>query len=251
MYRAVIRTCIAIVLLTAAYGCLIWWQSSSAEKQAIAKLQEQKQQLEAQKQKLQDVVDRLGTAKRVADVIVTDQRGGASPVTKLLFVEYDRAGKAMEPRELAIRGTTAHVEATVIEFEPGRVAANDPLRGHAIALFTRIFGDHDTPAGATPIDTPGQIPAFYRDAETKTSAFEKRLWQTFWQLSRDADLRKEMGVQMAIGKGVWGPFEPDTLYTLTLQPDGNLSRTSEPMRGAYGSYIRLLRDRLGSAAPIK
>jgi hypothetical protein len=250
MVRVVLRSCFAVVLITAAYACVLWWQSGTAERRVIAKLEQQKQELEQQKQQLQQVVDRLGTAKRVADVFVTDQQAGEKPLTKLLFVEYDRTGRAMPPRELLIRGTNAHVEAMVIEFDPGRVVANDPLKGHAIALFTRIFGDYDTPAAAAAIDTPDQIPEFYKGTDAKVSAFEKRLWQTFWQLSRDAALRQEMGVRVAIGKGIWGPFEPEMLYTLTLQPDGNLSRTAEPMRGAYGTYIKLLRDRLGQASTL-
>ena len=250
MYRALVRTCVAVVLLTAAYACVVWYRTGTTERRVIARLEQQREELQQQKQQLQDVVDRLGTAKRVADVIVTDQQSpaGQTPTTKLLFVEYDRTGRPMAPREIVVRGTTAHVEAMVIEFEPAKVVKGDPLAGHAIALFTRIFGEHDTPAAATPIDTPGQIPAFYQNADAKVSAFEQRLWQTFWQLSRDAGLRSEMGVHVAVGKGVWGPFEPDVLYTLTLQPDGNLSRTAEPVRGAYGTYIRLLRDRLGQAS---
>ena len=36
----------------------------------------------------------------------------------------------------------------VIKFEPELVAANDPLRGHSIVLFTKIYGDRQSPADA-------------------------------------------------------------------------------------------------------
>jgi len=175
---------------------------------------------------------------------VTDQKKqGDQTLTTLLLVEYDRAGKAMPPREFVIHGTTAHVEAMVIEFQKDFVMAGDPLKGHAIALFTKIFGDQQTPASAERIDTPGKVPAFYQSADASITQFETGLWQQFWQLEADENLRQKVGVKVAVGKGVWGPFEPDQLYTITLTPDGNLSRQVEPIRGVYGTYIQMLRGR--------
>ena len=44
----------------------------------------------------------------------------------------------------------------VIRFNQNFVTENDPLRGHSIALFTRIYGDKQTPANAYVIDQPGK-----------------------------------------------------------------------------------------------
>lgn len=248
MYRALVRSIIVLSLATLASVGGWWWYGATAEQRKIADLEAQKQKLEQEKQQLQQVVERLGTDKRVADVVVLQrEQAGDQTYTTLLFVEYDRTGKAMPPKQFRIGGNVAHVEAMVIEFAREHVVANDPLKGHAIALFTRIFGETDTPAYAPRIDTPGQIPAFYAGADAKTSEFETKLWDTFWKLESDEALRKQMGVRVAVGKAVWGPFEPETLYTLTLTPDGNLSRTAEPMRGVYAAYIDALRQQQSAA----
>ncbi|HEY0009056.1 MAG TPA: hypothetical protein VGB55_10070 [Tepidisphaeraceae bacterium] len=244
MYRRVISFVFVASFAGMSYVGVSWWQQHTAEQRQIAELHEKQKQLEAEKLQLQQVIDRLGTDKRVADVIVTDQKSGPHGLrTTLLFVEYDRTGEPLPPRSFTIEGTSAHLSAMVIEFDSETVVKNDPLRGHAIALFTRIFGENQPPIDGPRIDTPGTIPAFYKNADPKLAAFEEKLWNTFWELERDENLRKEMGVKVAVGKGVWGPFEPKTLYTITLQPDGNLSRTAQPMRGVYDAYIQMLRDK--------
>ncbi|MGC4030513.1 MAG: hypothetical protein QM754_02025 [Tepidisphaeraceae bacterium] len=119
----------------------------------------------------------------------------------------------------------------------------DPLRGHAISLFTKIYGDQQPPSAAQPIDTPGDIPRFYRDEKTPASEFEMNLWKRFWYLESDPDAQQAAGVKVAVGKGVWGNFEPGWLYTITLGADGNLSRRMEPIRGVYGAYIGMLKKK--------
>ena len=236
MYRAALRIGSVTALGVIAAACVQWWRVSTADARRVAELQEQKQHLE-------QVVDHLTADKRIADMIVTDQQKvGDKTITRLLFVEYDRAGKALPPRELSIEGTEAHLDATVIEFEKDFVMKDDPLRGHAICLFTRVYGDKQTPASGTAIDTPDTVPAFYRSTDPKIVAFEQDLWHKFWKLEQDPALRQAAGVKVATGKSVWGPFNPDLLYTVTLQSDGNFSRTAEPIRGVYGTYIQMLRQ---------
>src|SRR5688500_19888587 len=52
-----------------------------------------------------------------------------------------------------------------------------PLRGHSVALFTKIYGDKQSPAEAQRIDEPGTIPSVYRGADPRVSKFELELWQ--------------------------------------------------------------------------
>jgi hypothetical protein len=248
MYRALIKIITVASLASIAGVGGWWWWGTTEDKRHIAALEEQKRELEVQKQQLEQIVTRLGTDKRVADLIVTDRQARGDQIeTTLLFVEYDRAGKPLDPRQFKIYGEVAHVEAMVIEFKKDLVIANDPLRGHAVALFTRIFGDQQAPATGGRIDAPGHVPAFYRNSSGETTAFEEKLWDKFWELERDAKLREEAGVHVAVGKGVWGPFDADTLYTITLQPDGNLSRTAEPIRGVYKTYIDSLKLKLATS----
>jgi hypothetical protein len=159
-------------------------------------------------------------------------------VTTLLFVEYDRNGNDLPPKSFVVRGRDVHIDAMVIIFDRALVKADDPLRGHSIALFTSIYGDHQEPAEAAHIDTPGGVPDIYRGADSHVTAFETALWSQFWELASDKQLRAQRGVRVAEGQGVWGPLEPDKLYTLTLDAGGGLNLTSEPLKGIYRAALR-------------
>lgn len=238
MYRAIVRTILFALLAVVAAGIGWFYLHTTADTRKIAELEEKTQQLRA-------VVDRLTTDKRVADLFVLDQQTNAGhSKTDVLFVEYNRKGEAMPARLFTIEGEAAHVEAMVIEFNRDLVVANDPLKGHSIALFTRIFGDDQAPSTGPRIDVPGSVPLFYRDVDSHVVEFEQKLWQQFWQFESDKTLREASGVRVATGKGVWGPLEKGYRYTITLEPTGNLSRTAEPIDGVYDKYITAMRDKL-------
>jgi hypothetical protein len=213
-------------LLAASVGVVYYQHAVSTEKK-IEKLQDEKRQLE-------QVVTRLETEKRVADVLVSRQeKNPATGVleTTLLFVEYDKNGKTLPAKSFTIQGNTAHIDAMVIKFDHEYVAKNDALRGHSIALFTKIYGDHQAPSDAMMIDAPGKIPDIYQGADPVVSDFEQRLWRDFWRLYDDEGYREKQGVRALGGHGVWGPFQPDRLYTITIESDGGLNMASEPLRG--------------------
>jgi hypothetical protein len=197
-------------------------------------------QLEKEKAALVQVAQRLTDERRVAELLVTNQRADASGnlQTTLLFVEYTRGGESLPPKVFTIQGKIAHVDAMVIKFDQNFVREGDPLRGHSIALFTRIYGDNQSPADAKSIDEPGKIPDIYRDADPRVATFEQQLWQDFWRLTDDEQFRKEHGVSVAMGQGVWGMFEPEKLYRITTQSNGGLLLTSEPMKGIYREAMK-------------
>lgn len=223
-------------LLLAAVSAGVYYQYSTATSRKL-------EQLEAEKRQLEDVVDRLTADKRVADIMVTRQETDAAGKlqTTLLFVEYDKAGQPLPAKSFTIEGDKAHIDAMVIKFDRDFIAKNDPLRGHSIALFTRLYGEHQTPAQALLIDSPGSIPDIYRGADPQISAFEQSLWKDFWKLYDDENYRKSKGVRAeggAAGQGVWGPFKPDRLYTITLESDGGLSLTSSPLKGIVREALK-------------
>jgi hypothetical protein len=194
---------------------------------------------QAQTKQLEQVVQRLSDEKRVAEIIVTsDSVVNNVPHKTLLFVEYARDGTSLPPRSFDIEGQMVHVDAMVIKFERHFVSENDPFRGHSIALFTKIYGDHQSPEQAEMIDSPGKIPDIYRGADPRVEPFEQNLWNDFWRLYEDEDYRREKGVRASSGQGVWGPFERDKLYTITLEADGGLSLTSAPLRAIYREALR-------------
>ena len=73
----------------------------------------------------------------------------------------------------------------VIKFDRDFVDENDPLRGHSIALFTKIYGDKQRPRRRETIDAPGKIPDVYRGADPRRREFEQELWNNFWKLAED------------------------------------------------------------------
>jgi hypothetical protein len=232
MYRSLIKfASLVAVIFAGSFG--IWFYQDRFASQRVI------QRLEEEKRVLNQVVERLSDEKRVAEALVTSQQtvNGITHST-LLFVETDRTGKTLPPKSFEIEGSVAHVDALVIKFERDFVKQGDPLRGHSIALFTRIYGDQQAPASAYPMDAPGTIPDIYRDADPRVSDFELALWKDFWKLADDPNFRAEKGVRVADGQGVWRPIQPDMLYTITIEADGGLNMTSKPVEGIYREALK-------------
>jgi len=235
---------LTFMLLVASVGIVYYQHATSTEKK-IEKLEDEKRQLE-------QVVQRITTEKRVADILVSNQQRDANGqlITTLLFVEYDKKDQPLPARSFTIAGDTAHIDAMVIKFDRGYVAEADALRGHSLALFTKLYGEHQNPADALPIDPPGKIPDIYRSADPQVSEFELSLWNDFWKLYDDEGYRKAKGVRVeggTTGQSVWGPFKPDRLYTITLESAGGLSMTSSPLRGIYSAALR---QRMAATQPF-
>src|SRR5437016_4543205 len=152
MLRALIRSMTVVILAGGGVvAVLIYHEHFSASRQ-IEKLQEEKTQL-------QRVVQKLESEKRVADVLVSRREMiDGVPNTTLLFVEYDRQGKPLPARTFCVQGDLVHIDAMVIKFEHDFVKSNDPLRGHSVALFTKIYGDRQSSQSAAVIDEPNSIP---------------------------------------------------------------------------------------------
>ena len=190
-------------------------------------------------EQLKQVVAHLRAERRVADIIVTEQKEVAGVThTTLLFVEYARDGAPLPAKRFTFEGRQAHLDAMVVKFDGEYVDTRDPLRGESVALFTRLFGDKQTPEQAHRIDEPGQIPAIYRGADPRVSEFEQELWRDFWKLADDEGYRKSMGVRVAQGEGLWRPFEPGKLYTVQITSEGDLTIESAPLRGIYSEALK-------------
>lgn len=225
---------ITLSVLVAAGSAGIWFY------QDFRQDARQIEELRQEKAKLQEIVQRLTTDHRVAEVLVTDQKEVDGELqTTLLFVEYARDGKTtLPPKSFTIKGKEAHVDALVIKFDGQFVQENDPLRGQSIALFYRIYGEHQPPRQGHRIDEPGRVPEFYRDSDPRVSQFEQELWKNFWKLAEDESYRQQMGVRSAWGESPWGPLEKDKLYTITIDTSGGLTVTSEPLKGIYREALR-------------
>ena len=232
MLRTTAKLLGLLVLVIAGSSGIIAYHNHFAAERKVEQLQEERKQL-------QQIVKRLAEEKRVAEVLVESQQTVDGELrTTLLFVEYAKDGTTLPPKSFSFVGKMAHVDAMVIKFDQDFVQSDDPLRGHSIALFTKIFGDKQTPAEAQWIDEPGTIPSVYRGADPRVSKFELELWRNFWKLAEDPSYRQQHGVRIANGQGLWGPFEPDKIYTITIESDGGLNMTSEPLKGIYREALK-------------
>jgi hypothetical protein len=232
MLRTTAKLLGLFVLVIGGSAGIIAYHNHFAAERKIEQLQEDKKQL-------QQIVKRLSDEKRVAEVLVTEQVTVDGELqTTLLFVEYAKDGAALPPKSFSFVGKMAHIDAMVIKFERGFVEQDDALRGHSVALFTKIYGDKQTPAEAKPIDEPGTIPTVYRGTDPRVSRFEMELWRDFWKLAEDPGYRQEKGVRVANGQGLWGPFEADKIYTISIESDGGLNMTSEPLKGIYREALK-------------
>jgi hypothetical protein len=235
MLRAITKLLsLSVTLVIGIVVILLYREHSSVERHSA--------ELEVQNNQLHQIVDRLTDEHRVARMMVISRKkaGGVGGLEQntVLFMEYARNGTTLPPRNFVISGNQVHLDAMVIKFQHDFVKQNDPLRGHSLALFTRIYGNGQSPDQGTPIDTPGQIPGYYQGTDDRVSAYETSLWNDFWKLAIDPDYRDKMGVRVSNGQGLWWPLEPERLYTVTIESDGGLNVISEPIEGFFREALK-------------
>ncbi len=241
---------LALVALTAMLGGGGWY----AYEKTIAREQELKQKsalVAAQQLEIEglqaDVVEkrrqilRLETARRllkvdhrVAQLRVLEQgptANGDSLATQLEFVEVDAQGQPLtEPRQFTIHGDVVHVDALLIKFSDDAVEQNDPLRSTSICLFTRLYGDQQTPADGFPLDAVGSRPAGY-SAGGETSDLERELWSEFWDYANSPQRAERAGVRAMHGEGPFMKVRAGKTYRLLLRASGGLSFVTEESAG--------------------
>jgi hypothetical protein len=205
----------------------------AAQKQKNEQLQKEKEALQVKNEALAALAKRLQTDKRVARLVVMNQETDSDGKlqTSLLFTEYARDGKTLlKPHEFVVEGKGVHIDAYVIQFEGKYVEANDPLKGHSVAMFHSIFGDKQMPENAFILDSPGEEPEVYKGEgiDPRLAGAEKELWKDFWKLATTPEYRQKFGVKLAYGSSSFHQdLKKGTVYTLTLDPQGGLKMSSD------------------------
>ena len=232
MLRAITKLLsLATVLTIGLIGISLYREHTAADRHEAA--------LESENAQLNRVVERLTDEQRIAEMLVTGQKTvNGIPQTTLLFVEYARDHSTLPPRIFTIKCNQVHLDAMVIKFQHDFVKQGDHLRGHSIALFTRLYGNHQSPDDGSMIDIAGQVPGYYQGTDSQVSDYEVGLWKDFWKLAKDPVYRDKMGVRVSNGQGLWWPCEADLLYTITIESDGGLNVTCEPVKGIYREALR-------------
>lgn len=232
MFKALSKVLtLSVLTLIGVVGLLFYRQTTST----AARIN----QLENEKIELKEIIGRLEYERRIADFIVSDQSVvNGKRHTTLLMVEYDRNGTPLPPRSFEVLGNRVHVDAYVVKFDQESVRKGDALRGKALLMFEKIYGDAQAPADGSRIDLPSNTPEVYRDGNPRLTAFEKKLWADFWRLVTDEDYRKEFGANVAYGSGVFFPAETGKRYTLTLATNGNVTVYNEPLPEIFSRLLK-------------
>jgi hypothetical protein len=187
------------------------------QKDTIVKLEKDKQRLEAYLKILENV-DRRARVDVLSQT--RDQKGSLQ--TTIRFTETDSTGKPISPsRELTLPGQDVYFDTLVIKFDDHFVEQNDPLKGHTLMLFRRIFSSTMRAEDGFVIDVAGQPPGIYSE-RLAPSTFEKELWKRFWELANDDKLAKEHGVRAIHGDAPYMRMEPDRVYEIWLRSTGEV-----------------------------
>jgi hypothetical protein len=219
-----IRTIAVTVVLCSLILLGYWRLTLDQQAKAIEELKALNDAMGKQLAEREAMIKRLGRAKRVAHLQVTDQKKdirGKVLETKLVFIELNDRGAEVARQDFAVPGDVLFVDAWTIKFDSERVAEGDPLRGHSLLLLRRIYSDQMKPQDGFTIDTPGAIPPAY--AASDIGEYERRLWKNFWLIAESAEAARESGVRIAQGEAVYKPVRAGQTYELILDAVGGIS----------------------------
>lgn len=213
----------------------------AARRTEIAELGTQLNEKSAQIERLEVAMRLLKVRRRLARLTVLDQReqpaSEATPAdaaasgdaeqkslkTRIEFVEVDEEGNPIgEAKPLEIDGDMVYVDYLRVTFDDKYVEQSDLDRSTAIALFQRIFGEHQDPASGYPLDTVGTRPSAYARG-TEMSDFERKIWNDFWLIANDNQKAAELGIHAAHGAAVSMRVQPGKTYELELRSTGDIT----------------------------
>jgi hypothetical protein len=220
---------LAVVGSLVAGGLLIVWVRS----QEVRKLAAQVSQLQRDREKLVEYARRLSASRRVAQADVVDQMTDAQgrTVSAILWHEIEADGVLSEPQSIEVVGDQVYFEAAVIKFDYQHVGEGDAQRGASLAVFRRVFGEHQPATSAAELNHSLSKRLQSTSAQTD---FDARLWSLFWKMMEDPPLAEEYGVRVAQCEAPAVRVKAGQVWEVTLDAAGGLN-------------LRLIRERSPSA----
>jgi hypothetical protein len=220
---------LAVVGSLVAGGLLIVWVRS----QEVRKLAAQVSQLQRDREKLVEYARRLSASRRVAQADVVDQMTDAQgrTVSAILWHEIEADGVLSEPQSIEVVGDQVYFEAAVIKFDYQQVGEGDAQRGASLAVFRRVFGEHQPATSAAELNHSLSKRLQSTSAQTD---FDARLWSLFWKMMEDPPLAEEYGVRVAQCEAPAVRVKAGQVWEVTLDAAGGLN-------------LRLIRERSPSA----
>jgi hypothetical protein len=219
----------------------------AARQKDVAKLSVQLKDKIAEVDRLEVAMKLLQVQHRLARLTVLEQHevpslipatpttgtevGASRPnvITKIEFVDINDQGQPIgKPKTFDIKGDMIYVDYLTVNFEDKYIEKSAIDRGTSIALFQRIFGEHQEPAKGFQLDTVGTRPTAYARG-TQMSDFEKKIWDDFWLIANDNNRAKELGIDAMQGKAVAIRAQSGKSYEIKLRSTGDITiRPIEP-----------------------
>jgi cell division protein FtsB len=213
----------------------------AARQQEISQLTEQVAEKDAQIERLEVSRKLLQVRRRLARLTVLDQRelpasDSAQPtaadaedqsstnlISRIEFVEVNDEGDPIgEAKQFDIIGDMVYVDYLRVTFDDKYIEESDLDRSTAIALFQRIFGEHQEAAEGFLLDTVGTRPTAYARG-TEMSDFERKIWNDFWLIANDSQQAAELGIHAAHGSAVSMRVQPGKTYEIELRATGDMT----------------------------
>ncbi|MCI0333840.1 MAG: phage scaffolding protein [Planctomycetes bacterium] len=160
-----------------------------------------------------------------AQPAAADAEGKSSTnlVTKIEFVEVNEKGDPIgEARQFDIIGDMVYVDYLRVTFDDKYIEESNLDRSTAIALFQRIFGEHQEAAEGYTLDTVGTRPTAYGRG-TEMSEFETKIWSDFWLIANDKDRAAELGIHAAHANAIGMRVRPGMTYEIELRATGDMT----------------------------
>lgn len=180
---------------------------------------------------LRRIIDRLNAQTRRAEVLVTKSEYdeiSKKVKTTIKFLEFDTAGKPLEPKHFTFEGNIIQFQSLVIRFQDKFVEAGDRLKGKSAALFLKAFVLDGPRTQQFDITTAHEVPRGYQ-VVPEGNEFEMKLWREFWDYALDPRKRERAGIKNAQIEAPGSMFLPGTIYTLQLEHDGGLRMDASPV----------------------
>jgi hypothetical protein len=161
------------------------------------------------------------------------EQPAANVVTKIEFVEVNDNGDPIgEPRQFDIKGDMVYIDYLRVTFDDKYIEESDLDRSTAIALFQRIFGEHQEAAEGFTLDEVGSRPTAYGRG-TEMSEFEKKIWGDFWLIANEPERAAQLGINAAHSNAVGMRVRPGMTYEVELRTTGDMTiRPVDPKREA-------------------
>jgi hypothetical protein len=154
-------------------------------------------------------------------------------VSTIEFVEVNESGDPIgEPKQFDVVGDTVYVDYLRVTFDDKYIEEQNLDRSTAIALFQRIFGEHQNAAEGFELDAVGTRPTAYGRG-SEISDFEKKIWDDFWSISNDPQRAAQLGINAAHRTAVGQRLVPGKTYEIELRTTGDMTiRPIDPQRAA-------------------